>query len=138
MTLKAIPLLTLALILYNIVVLFTGSGASDDILSGEIFHLTMASGGVWKFTVGHLIVFLGLVLLGIEVIKATYTRGSGLADQAFSMIIFVIFIIEFLLIEKAATSVFFLLTIMSLIDIIAGSIIGIRTARRDIGFGNNE
>lgn len=138
MTLKAIPLLTLALILYNIIVLFTGSGTADDILNGEIFQLTMASSGVWKFTVGYLLVFLALVLLGVEVIKATYTRGSGLADQAFSMIIFVIFIVEFLLIEKAATSVFFLMTIMSLIDIIAGSIIGIRTARRDIGFGNNE
>ena len=65
MTLKAIPLLTLALILYNIIVLFTGSGTADDILNGEIFQLTMASSGVWKFTVGYLLVFLALVLLGV-------------------------------------------------------------------------
>jgi len=97
----------------------------------------MPNGGQWFFTLGDLLMALTLVLLCIEVIKATYTRGSGLADQALSMILFVIFLVEFLLVQKAATSLFFLMTLTAGIDVIAGAIIGIRTARRDFGFGGD-
>ena len=137
MSLKAIPLLVLALILYNALVIFSGADPAN-VLGREIFQLTMASGGVWHFLVSDLLIMLAVILLGVEVVKATYTRGSGLADQALSMIVFIIFIVEFLLISKAATSTFFIMTLLSLVDIIGGSIIGIRTARRDIGFGGNS
>ena len=137
MSIKAIPLLVFSLIAYNAIVFFSGDQAPHQIFANELFSLTMPNGGEWFFTLGDMVMALTLVLLAIEVIKATYTRGSGLADQALSMILFVVFLIEFLLVQKASTSLFFLLTLTSGIDVLAGAIIGIRTARRDFGFGTD-
>jgi hypothetical protein len=39
------------------------------------------------------------------------------------------------MVSQAASSVFFLLMMTALIDVIAGFTIGIRVAKRDIGFG---
>ncbi len=137
MSVKAIPLLVFSLILYNVIAFFGGGDNPVEIFQSELFEVSMPMGGQWRFYLGDLIVILSLVLLAIEVIKATYTRGAGLADQALSMILAVIFIIEFLLVPQAATSIFFMILIMSIIDVIAGAIIGIRTARRDFGIGSD-
>jgi hypothetical protein len=132
------PMLVLSLILYNAIV-FIGGGdmLPHQIFQQELFAVPMPLGGLWVFTLGDLLLTISIILLGIEVIKATYTRGSGLADQALSIVLFVIFIIEFLLVREAATSVFFLLTLMAALDVVAGAIIGIRTARRDFGIGSD-
>ena len=135
MSIKAIPLLIFSLILYNAIAFFGGGENPVDIFQAELFEITMPLGGQWRFHVGDLLIITSLVLLGIEVIKATYTRGAGLADQALSMILAVICLVEFLLVPQAATSIFFMIMIMTMIDVIAGAIIGIRTARRDIGIG---
>jgi hypothetical protein len=41
-------------------------------------------------------------------------------------------------VPQAATSLFFLLLVALLIDVIAGFTIGIRVAKRDIGFGGGS
>jgi len=145
MSIKAIPLLIFSLILYNLIVYLGGTADNTANIDGfnpafqtlqaEIFALDMPSGGAWVFTMGDMLIIVSLLLLGIEVIKSTYTRGAGLADQAFSMVVFILFLVQFLLDPNAATSTYFALTLMAGIDVVAGSIIGIRTARRDIGFG---
>lgn len=151
MSLKALPLMVIALILYNAIVFAFGGTAPDAIFwgtptldtttntvtmqSADLFSITMPNGGKWHFTLGDLMLTIGLILLAFEIVKSTYTRGAALADQAFSTILFVIFLVEFLLVPKAGTSLFFLLTMMAGFDVVVGSIIGIRTARRDIGFG---
>ena len=135
MSVKAIPLLVLSLILYNAIAFLGGGENPVEIFQSELFEITMPMGGQWRFYLGDLLIIISLVLLGMEVIKATYTRGAGLADQALSMVVAVICIIEFLLVPNAATSIFFMIMIMTIIDVIAGAIIGIRTARRDFGIG---
>ena len=139
MSIKAIPLLVFSLILYNVIA-FLGGGSVEnpiEIFQSKLFGIPMPMGGKWEFYLGDLIIIISLLLLGIEVIKATYTRGAGLADQALSMILAVICIIEFILVPKAATSIFFMIMMMTIIDVIAGAIIGIRTARRDFGIGGD-
>jgi hypothetical protein len=42
------------------------------------------------------------------------------------------------MVPQAATSVFFLLMMAALIDVVAGFTIGIRVAKRDIGFGSAD
>jgi hypothetical protein len=149
MSIRAIPLLFLVLILYNALVFVSGTPPEEifygkslmdattqkAIQSGaQLFAIPMPNGGTWHFMLGDLVMAIGLILLAIEVVKSTYTRGAGLADQALSTILFVIFLIEFLLVDRASTSLFFFLTMMSAFDVIVGSVVGIRTARRDIGF----
>ncbi|MEL6287398.1 MAG: hypothetical protein AAFQ42_09570 [Pseudomonadota bacterium] len=134
MSIRAMPMLVLSLILYNIVAFFFGDpSAPHAIFREELFAISMPLGGLWSFSWGDLILAFSLVMLGIEVVKSTYTRGSGLADQALSIVLLVAFLVEFLLVREANTSVFFLIFMMSMIDVIAGAIIGIRTARRDFG-----
>jgi len=151
MSYRAVPLLVIALFIYNAIVLFVGSGSPDDWFwggatfdtttnklvphSAALFSATMPYGTVWQFTRGDLLLLIGLLLLAVEVVKSTYTRGAAMADQAFSTLLFVVFLVEFLLVKSAGTSLFFLLTAMAAFDVVVGSIIGIRTARRDIGFG---
>ena len=41
-------------------------------------------------------------------------------------------LVEFLLVQQAATSTFFLLLVISFVDVIGGFIVTLRTAQRDI------
>ncbi len=54
------------------------------------------------------------------------------------MILFIAALVEFMVVPQAATSVFFLILTALLIDVIAGFTIGIRVAKRDIGFGAGD
>jgi hypothetical protein len=48
-----------------------------------------------------------------------------------SMAVFILMLIEFLLVKQAGTSTFFLLMMVSIVDVIAGFIVTLRTAQRD-------
>lgn len=148
MSLRAIPLTIIPFILYNLIVLFSGAPAPEvatdgasaarALLSTELFSIPMISGGRWFFTWGDLILIIALVILFIEILKATYTSTSSLVDHGLSMVVFVAALIEFIVVPQAATSVFFLFLVALLIDVIAGFTIGIRVAKRDIGFGGSS
>jgi hypothetical protein len=47
----------------------------------------------------------------------------------------VLFLIEFLLVGAAASSVFFILMLMSIIDVIGGFTVSITSAGRDVNMG---
>ncbi|MEQ1717532.1 MAG: hypothetical protein ABL907_16405 [Hyphomicrobium sp.] len=134
MSLRAIPMLVFSFILYNLIAMSMGVEG----LSSPIFSVTLLSKGVWSFAWGDLILLVTLVLLFIEIVKSTFTSTSTLIDHALSMIVFVAILIEFLMVPQAATSVFFLILIASLIDVIAGYTIGIRVARRDLSIGADQ
>lgn len=152
MSLRAIPLLVFSFILYNLVVLVSGvpagtvvEGAGQGVISAAaealahpIFTTTLLSGGTWTFTWGDLILLITLILLFIEIVKSTFTSTSTLVDHALSMLVFVAVLVEFLMVPQAATSVFFLILIATLIDVIAGYTIGIRVARRDLAIGADQ
>lgn len=138
MTLRAIPLIAIAFILYNVLALI---GVD---FSNKIFSLPMPSGRPpenpvnWVFTWGDLLIIVTLLMLFIELLKSTYTSTSSLVDHALSMIVMLVCLVEFLLVPKAATSVFFIIMFAALIDVIAGYTIGIRVAKRDVSFGGGE
>ncbi|ADJ24570.1 conserved hypothetical protein [Hyphomicrobium denitrificans ATCC 51888] len=134
MSVRAIPLLVLAFVLYNAIVLTMGLEA----LTKEIFHLRLLSGGEWVFTWGDFILLATLILLFIEIVKSTFTTTSTLIDHALSMVVFVAVGVEFLTIPQAATSIFFLILIATMIDVIGGYTIGIRVARRDLNIGADQ
>ena len=137
MSIRAIPLILLVFILYNVVVLLSGVPAEEtaEFLRRELLPIPMLNGATWSFSWGDLIVLLLFLTLFVELLKATYTSGASLLDHGLSMLVFVVCLIEFLMVRPAQTSTFFFITIATLIDVIAGYTIGIRVARRDIGFG---
>lgn len=124
------PFLALILAVYNAIIFLTTY--SWDM---TVFELNMVSGAVWRLDLGGLILLGALLMLFIELIKATKTDASSLWDHALSTLVFIVFLIEFLLVAPAANTVFFLLTVIALIDVIAGYSITIRAARRDFAVG---
>jgi hypothetical protein len=134
MSLAALPLSIIPFILYNVLML-AGVDLGGSLVGDGI---TMMSGGVWKFTWGDLILLVTMVILFIEIVKATYTGTASMIDHGLSMVVFIACLIEFLMVRQAATSVFFLVMVATLIDVVAGFTIGIRVAKRDIGFGGGD
>ncbi|MBA4807267.1 hypothetical protein [Brevundimonas sp.] len=138
--LTAIPLLLIPVVLYNIVVLFGASGnagmtQADAVLRDPLFSLPMASGAQWSIGWGDLILFLGLILLFFELIKSTSSQKVAIVNHALSMILFIVVLVEFLLVRGFATSTFFLIVVMILLDVLAGFIVTIIAARRDLDLG---
>lgn len=124
------PLLIFVVIGYNVLVFTSGIALQD-----QLFSLNMMSGGVWSFSVADAILCLALVLLFVEILKATRTDSSSIIDHALSTLVFIGCLVEFILVDKAVTSTFFFITLISLIDVVAGYSITIRAARRDFAMG---
>jgi hypothetical protein len=95
----------------------------------------MVSGANWLISSGDILVILSLAFFFVEILKSTSTGTASIANHAVSMIVFIICLIEFLLFPNFATSVFFILTIMSLLDVLAGVVVTIISARRDFTVG---
>ena len=136
MSIRAIPLLLIVFLFYNVIVLFGGDADPNVALRSEVFGVTLPNGKFpWSFSRGDLVILLLLVMLFFELLKATYTSSTSLLDHGLSMLVFVACLIEFLMIPQAQTSIFFFITVATLIDVVAGYTIGIRVARRDLAIG---
>ena len=138
--LTAIPLLLIPVFVYNVVILFSASGAggmaaADAILRDPLFSVPMASGATWSVGIGDMILFLSLILLFFELLKSTSSQKVAIVNHALSLIVFVVCLVEFLLIRGFATSTFFLILAMVMLDVLAGFIVTIIAARKDLDFG---
>jgi len=139
----ALPLLLIPVVLYNIVILFGassggGMAAADEILRDPLFSIPMTSGASWNVGVGDMILFLSLILLFFELLKSTSSQKVAIVNHALSLIVFVVCLVEFLLIRGFATSTFFLIVTMVMLDVLAGFIVTIIAARKDLDFGSGS
>lgn len=138
----ALPLLAIPVVLSNIIAIVQMLGgdanATNAVLTSPLFTVPMASGASWTLTSGDLLILLSLFMLFFELLKATTSRRVAIVNHSLSMIVFIICLVEFLLVPAFATSTFFLLTIMTLLDVLAGFIVTIITARKDFDFGGAE
>lgn len=138
----AFPLLAIIVLIYNIVAMATLAGGLHAVdasgqLGQQLFTIRMTSNGVWPVSLGDLLLVAGLVLLFVELLKSTTSRQVAIINHSLSMILFIICLVEFLLFQAFATSTFFLITLMVLLDVLAGFIVTIVSARRDIDFAGN-
>ena len=136
--LGALPLLALPVALYNILALtiaggFGGSGAPGR-MATTVFSVPMASRAVWPVTISDLLLVGGLLVLFAELLKSTANRQIAILNHALSMLLFVVCLVELLLLPAFATSTFFLISLMVLLDVLAGFIVTIATSRRQIDF----
>ena len=145
------PLLVIPVALYNLLAI--GFGGSVEMANefGEIIRadsapilsllndrflgLPMISGVDWILTKGDAILLLAVVFLFLEILKSTSTGTSTIINHAVSMILFIVCLIQFLLMPNFATSTFFILMSMTLLDVLAGVVVTIVSARRDFGVG---
>ena len=53
-------------------------------------------------------------------------------DHMLAMALFIAMLVEFLLVQRAGTSTFFLLMMITLVDVLAGFIVSIRSSQRQV------
>lgn len=133
----ALPLLAIPVAAYNLIAAFMMTGGlrsmqAQDRMDQALLNVPTASGGIWVVQLGDLLVFASLVILFIELLKSTTSRNVAIVNHLLSMLLFLVCLIEFLLLQGFATSVFFLITTMVLLDVLAGFIVTIVASRRDI------
>lgn len=141
------PLLAIPVIIYNLMGFTFGGGPDGTMtmtenLARPLWQVNMvAEGSAWAVSGGDLLIILSLGFFFVEILKSTSTGTATITNHAVSMVVFIICLIEFLLLKNFATSVFFILTIMTLLDVLAGVVVTIISARRDFtvgdGVGNN-
>ncbi|WP_075216295.1 hypothetical protein [Mongoliimonas terrestris] len=133
-----LPLTLVPLIVYNIFAFrLIGLDAGDPWLM-PLLTVEMLSGARFTLTSGDVLVILAIALLFGEVIKATRIGAATLGDHFLSMLVFVVYLVEFLTVPVAAHSVFAILMVIAFIDVVAGFSVTIRTSRRDIGIGTRD
>jgi hypothetical protein len=122
------PLFLIAFAIYNMIVFLTPGVSWADVIG----TVPMQSGATWTITMGDGLLALSLVFLFFEVLKATRTSARSMFDHMLSTLVFIGALVEFLIVPQAATSVFALLLVMALIDVMAGWSVSMRAARRDL------
>jgi hypothetical protein len=142
--LRIFPLIFLVVIAYNLTV-FGGlalGGANfhmenglvnmEAVLATSVVDLKMVS-GPWSITWETIFVAVGLFALFVELLRSTRTDSISITNHALSLFVLIICLLEFVVVKGFNTSTFFYITIMALIDVIAGFTVTITNARRDFG-----
>ncbi len=128
------PLLVIPFAIYNMIAFLT-PGLS---WTAEIATVHMVSGAAWPVTPGEILVGLSILTLFVELLKATRLSSRTIVDHILSTVLFVGMLVEFLLVQQAASATFFLLLVISFVDVVGGFTISIRTAQRDVTFEGVE
>jgi len=124
------PLLLVPFAIYNIVAFIFA--LSNDVWTTSATTVHMMSGQDWVLTWEDILLAFAIFLLWIEIIKSTRIGMRSVMDHILAMVLFVCMLVEFLLVGRAATSTFFLLTAIALVDVLAGFIVGMRSSQRQI------
>jgi hypothetical protein len=136
---RSMPLFGIILVAYMAVgVLSSYNGPAVDpsrIFGSTVTTVILPSAAEWRVQVQDLIIVIGLFSLFIEIIKSTRSSDQQIVEHILSTFVFISYIVAFLWAPIAATSTFFFLMVMSLIDVIAGFTITIAAARRDLSVG---
>jgi len=122
------PLLLIPFAIYNIIA-FLMPGVS---WTGAITTVHVVSGADWTMSAGDMLVTLGILVLFGEIMKATRIGIRTVVDHALSLILFLGMLVEFLLVKQCATATFFLLLVISFIDVLGGFAVTLRSAQRDL------
>lgn len=147
------PLLVIPVVLYNLLALTSGGPVETTNAAGQLvtasvaplaamlaetaFSLPMISGVEWVLSKGDAIVLLAVTFLFLEILKSTSTGTATIINHGISLLLFIICLVQFLLMPNFATSTFFILMSMTLLDVLAGVIVTIVSARRDFGVGGD-
>ena len=130
---RHIPLLAVVVVVYNLLAFSAGG-----LLNTSLWEMQLISGARWTFAVKDMLLCLAVLLLYIELFKATRTSAASIIDHLLSLIIFIVCLGEFFMIEQFGNSLFLIITLITLLDVVAGFTITISTARRDFGLGSHS
>jgi membrane-anchored protein YejM (alkaline phosphatase superfamily) len=122
------PLLLVPFAIYNIIA-FLMPGVS---WTGTLTTVHMMSGGDWTMSAGDMLIVVAILTLFGEMMKSTRIGIRSVVDHGLSLVLFLAMMAEFLLVRQAATSTFFLLLVISFVDVLGGFAVTLRSAQRDL------
>jgi hypothetical protein len=122
------PLLIIPFAIYNMIAFLTPGVNWTDVVTS----FGLMSGANWLVTTQDIVLTVAVLLLPLEIYKATKIGVRSVLDHILSMSLFIAMLIEFLLVRQAGTSTFFILMMISVVDVLGGFIITLRTAQRDM------
>jgi hypothetical protein len=122
------PLLLIPFAIYNMIAFLTPGVA----WTAPVTTVRMMSGEDWVLTFEDLLLAFAILLLAVEIIKSTRMGMRSIVDHILAMALFIGMLVEFLLVQRAGTSTFFLLTMLTLVDVLVGFIVSIRSSQRQI------
>jgi hypothetical protein len=125
-TLVALPFMLIPMGFYMVARQF---GQGDAMLYGG----SLPSGAYFGLTAGGSLILIGIACLILEVLKATATGTRSLIDQTLSVFLLGAAGVAFLLVPAFGTIDWALLVALQLADVLLGTMVGIKTARRDFG-----
>ena len=123
----SIPLLAFVVAAYTAMAL-----TAPGWLEATLFDLPLLSGVVLSFHGKDLLLVIGLLLLCVEIYRATNSSTAAILNHVLSLVVFIIALIELIIMPQMASMTFFLIVLMTVSDVIAGFTVTISTARRDI------
>jgi len=128
MSLIGFPLLLIPFAIYNIIA-FLMPGVS---WSGTLTTLHMVSGTDLSLSAGDMLITLAILLLFGEMMKSTRIGVRTVVDHGLSLVLFLAMLVEFLLVKQAASGTFFLMLVISFVDVLGGFAVTLRSAQRDL------
>jgi hypothetical protein len=128
MFLIGFPLLIIPFAIYNIVA-FLMPGVS---WSGALTHVQLVSGADWTMSAGEILIAFAILLLLLELLKSARFARRTVVDHALSVILFLGMTAEFVLVKQVAGGVFFLLLVISFIDVLSGFVVTLRSAPPEV------
>jgi hypothetical protein len=116
MSMVGFPLLLIPLAIYNIIVfLMPGLSFAEPLVT-----VPLMSGAPWPVTLSDGLLALGILMLLLEVMKGARPGAKYLTDHLLSLLVFGAAIAEFLLWPRFASSTYFLLVLLALVDFLSG------------------
>jgi hypothetical protein len=85
-----------------------------------LFKVQLPSGLFWYPTMNDVLLLFAVIVLYVELIKSARAPSGSIVEHMFSMFVFCAFLVEFLVNKSAGTSAFLIVTMLALIDVVAG------------------
>ena len=133
--LAAIPLLSLPVAVYVFFVLVLDGGGPLQTahvrLTDPLLQLGFGAGGGWPVSVADILVAIALIVMFVELLKPPHGRRLAVSNHVLTLLLFVGCLTALLLFPPFATSTFLLITLMILLDVVAGFILTFSTSGDD-------
>jgi hypothetical protein len=122
------PLLLIPVAICNIIVFLM----PDLSLAGpvQLFSVTLMSKDVLNISLKDVLVSLSILLLLLEVMRAARPASKYFTDHLLSLLVFVGAAYEFVMLPKFGNATFFLITLVAMVDFLAGISLRARRPRR--------
>ncbi|MBN9061411.1 MAG: hypothetical protein BGP06_21250 [Rhizobiales bacterium 65-9] len=126
---RRIPFLAFSIILYYVLVSLSGIP-----LDRTLFSVPLPSGAGLSVTLAELLILIAIILGFFELLGSTSATTVAIISHGLQMIVFLVALLLFLLLPVFGTATFLIITMMTLINTIAGYSVSIMRARRDFSF----